>query len=78
MNISSTTVPNELDNLVLRPMVSAGGTTIALDGTTVPSPVVMTSTGVAHKIFVSGVVSTVSTAAAMAADDLDIVLYFEY
>ena len=78
MNISTTTIANELDNLVLRPMVSAGGTTIALDGTTVPSPVVMTSTEVAHKIFVSGVVSTVATAAAMAADDLDIVLYFEY
>lgn len=78
INISSTTIPNELDNMVLRPMVSAGGTTIALDGTTVPSPVVMTSTKSGHKIFVSGVLSTVSTAAAMAANDLDIVLYFEY
>ena len=78
MNISSTTVPNELDNVVLRPMVSAGGTTTALDGTTVPSPVVMTSTEVGHKIFVSGVLSTVSSAAALSANDLDIVLYFEY
>lgn len=78
MNISSTTTANDLDNMTLRPMVSAGGTTIALDGTTVPSPVVMTSTKAGHKIFVSGVLTTVSTAAAMTADNLEIVLYFEY
>lgn len=78
MNISSTATVNELDNMTLRPMVSAGGTTIALDGTTVPSPVVMTSTKAGHKIFVSGIVSTVSTAAAMTADNLEIVLYFEH
>ncbi len=78
MNISSTSTPNELDNMTLRPMVSAGGTTIALDGTTVPFPVVMTSTKAGHKIFVSGIVSTLSTAPTMTVDNLEIVLYFEY
>ena len=78
MNISSTTLPTDLDNMALRPMVSSGGTTIALDGTTDPLSVVMTSTKAGHKIFVSGLLTTVSTAAAMTADNLEIVLYFEY
>jgi len=50
------------------------GTDDALD---VYGPV-LSSVETGGKIYVSGVIHAVSTAAAMAADELDFVFYFEY
>ena len=77
--ISTTTLESLVDNLKFRPLTSLGDTTISSSPDSKSLlPVVLTSTEPGYKIFVSGILTTLSTAPTLTADELEIVLYFEY
>ena len=73
---------SEIDNApTFRPLVIYNAADVEVDGTDDSLDVygpVLSSVETGGKIYVSGVIHAVSTAAAMAADELDFVFYFEY